>query len=77
MLVAIIDVWSLSSRPVTHEAKTLGVTVGSRTSKVIFNVISSQEILYSSLDCLSLFYIIHKWIDIQGVFTLKHHNTRP
>jgi hypothetical protein len=30
-----------------------------------------------SLDCLGLFYIIHEWINIQGIFILKHHNTRP
>ncbi len=35
-----------------------------------------QEIM-SSLDCLGLFHIIYKWIGIQGVFILKHHNMRP
>jgi hypothetical protein len=32
----------------------------------------SKKILYSSLDYFNLFYIIHKWIGIWGVFTLNH-----
>jgi hypothetical protein len=35
-----------------------------------------QEV-FSSLDCLGLFYIINEWIGIQGIFIFKHHNTRP
>jgi hypothetical protein len=46
MPVEIIDDWSLSSRLVTHETKALDVTIGFHTSKVVFNVISFQEIVY-------------------------------
>jgi hypothetical protein len=38
--VEVIDGQSLSSRPITHETKALGVTIGCHTSKVVFNVIS-------------------------------------
>ncbi len=40
MPVEVIDGQSLSSRPITHETKALGVTIGCHTSKVVFNVIS-------------------------------------
>jgi hypothetical protein len=43
MLVEVIDGWSFSSRPITHETKPLDVTIGSHTIKVIFNVISSPR----------------------------------
>jgi hypothetical protein len=76
MLVEVIDGRSLSIGPITHETKALGVTIGYHTNKVVFNVISSPKIM-SSLDCLGLFYIIHEWINIQGIFILKHHNMRP
>jgi hypothetical protein len=76
MPLGVIDGQSLSSGPITHESKSLDVTIGSHTIKVVFNVIHFQKIL-SSLDCLTSFYIIHEWINIQGIFILKHHNTRP
>jgi hypothetical protein len=41
VLVKVIDGQKISSRPITHETKPLDVTIGSHTSKVIFNVISS------------------------------------
>jgi hypothetical protein len=43
MLVEVIDGQSFSSRPITHETKPLDVTIDSHTSKVVFNVISSQR----------------------------------
>ncbi len=55
-----------------HQMLPLVPTVA-RLSSILFHL---QEIL-SSLDCFGLFYIIHEWIGIQGIFTLKHHNTRP
>jgi hypothetical protein len=39
--VKVIDGQKISSRPITHETKPLDVTIGSHTSKVILNVISS------------------------------------
>jgi hypothetical protein len=75
MPVEIIDGQNLSSRPITHETKSLHVTIGSHSGKVVFNVILFSRIL-SSLDCFGLFYIIHEWIGIWGVFILKHHNTK-
>jgi len=41
--VKVIDSWSLSSKPITHETKALDVTIGSHTKKVVFNVISSPK----------------------------------
>jgi hypothetical protein len=41
--VKVIDGWSLSSKPITHETKALDVTIGSHTKKVVFNVISSPK----------------------------------
>jgi hypothetical protein len=76
VLVEIIDGRNLSLGPVTHETKPLNVTISSHTSKVIFNVISSPK----NLVIIGLFWLvqlIHKWIGIQGVFILKHHNMRP
>jgi hypothetical protein len=43
MLVKVIDGWSLSSRPITHEMKALDITIDFHTNKVIFNVISSPK----------------------------------
>ncbi len=43
MLVEVIDGWSFSLGPITHETKPLNVTMGSHTSKVVFNVISSPH----------------------------------
>jgi hypothetical protein len=43
MPVEVIDGQNLSSRPITHETKPLDVTIGSHTSKVLFNVISSPR----------------------------------
>jgi hypothetical protein len=43
MPVEVIDGWNLSSILITHETKPLNVTIGSHTSKVIFNVISSPR----------------------------------
>jgi len=40
MLIEIIDGWSFSLRPITHETKPLNVTISSHTSKIVFNVIS-------------------------------------
>jgi hypothetical protein len=40
MLVEVIDSQNLSLGPFTHETKPLDVTIGSHTSKVVFNVIS-------------------------------------
>jgi hypothetical protein len=40
MLVEVINSQNLSSRLIKHETKTLDVTIGFHTSKVIFNVIS-------------------------------------
>jgi hypothetical protein len=41
--IEVIDGWNLSSRLVTRETKPLNVTIGSHTSKVVFNVISSPR----------------------------------
>ncbi len=41
--VEVIDGQSSSLGPVTHETKPLNVTIGSHTSKVVFNVISSPR----------------------------------
>ncbi len=43
VLIEVIDGRNLSSRPLTHETKPLNVTIGSHTSKVVFNVISSLK----------------------------------
>jgi hypothetical protein len=43
VLVEVIDDQSPSSKLVTHETKPLDVTIGSHTSKVVFNVISSPR----------------------------------
>ncbi len=40
--IKMIDSWNLFSKPIVHEPKTLMVTIGSHSSKVIFNVISSS-----------------------------------
>jgi hypothetical protein len=40
VLVEVIDGQSLSSGPITHETKALGVTNCCHISKVVFNVIS-------------------------------------
>ncbi len=40
MLVEVIDGQNLSLGPFIHETKPLDVTIGSHTSKVVFNVIS-------------------------------------
>jgi hypothetical protein len=61
--VEVINGQSLSSRLVTHETKPIDVTIGSHTSKVVFNVVPFSKLL-SSLNCLGLFYIIHKWINM-------------
>jgi hypothetical protein len=39
----VIDGQNFSSRLFTHETKPLDVTIGSHTSKVVFNVISSPS----------------------------------
>jgi hypothetical protein len=41
--VEVIDGWSFSLGPITHETKLLNVTMGSHTNKVVFNVISSPH----------------------------------
>jgi hypothetical protein len=41
--IEVIDSQSLSSRPMTHEAKALEITIGSHSNKVVFNVISSPK----------------------------------
>jgi hypothetical protein len=41
--VEVIDGQSLSSGLVTHETKSLDVTIGSHTNKVVFDVISSPK----------------------------------
>jgi hypothetical protein len=43
MPVKVINGWSLSSRPITHEMKALDITIDFHTNKVIFNVISSLK----------------------------------
>ncbi len=43
MLFEVIDGQNLLSEPITHETKPLDVTIGSHTSKVVFNVISSPR----------------------------------
>ncbi len=43
MSIEVIDGQSLSSRPITHETKSVDVIIGSHTSKVVFNVISSPK----------------------------------
>jgi hypothetical protein len=43
VLVEVIDGRSLSSELITYETKPLDVTIGSHTSKVVFNVISSPK----------------------------------
>jgi hypothetical protein len=63
VLVEVINGQSPSSRLITHETKPIDVTIGSRTSKVVFNVIPFSKNL-SSLNGFGLFYIIHKWINM-------------
>jgi hypothetical protein len=41
--IEVIDGQSLSSGLVTHETKSLDVIIGSHTSKVVFDVISSPK----------------------------------
>jgi hypothetical protein len=43
MLIKVIDSWSLSSKPITHETKSSDVTIGFHTNKVVFNVILSPK----------------------------------
>ncbi len=40
VVVEMIDVQNLFSRPITHETKVLTITIGSHNSKVVFNIIS-------------------------------------
>ncbi len=47
------------------------------TLTMLFSMSFHFKEILSSLDSLVLFYIIHEWIGIHGVFILKHHNTRP
>jgi hypothetical protein len=65
-----IDDHSFFSRLVTHETKALEITIGSHSSKVMFNVVMSKT--QSSLGYFSSFSIIHMWINIQKVSILKH-----
>jgi hypothetical protein len=55
-----------------HETKTLDITIGLHSTKVVLNVIPSLTNL-SSLDDFGLFYTIHKWISIRRIF---YHNTK-
>jgi hypothetical protein len=68
--VEVIDNCSFFSRLVTHETKALEITIGSHSSKVMFNVVLSKT--QSSLGYLGSFCKIHKWINIQEVSILKH-----
>jgi len=52
--IEVIDGRSLSLGLVTHETKPLNVTIGSHTSKVIFNVISSPR----NLVIIGLFWLV-------------------
>jgi hypothetical protein len=52
--IEVIDGRSLSLGLVTHETKPLNVTIGSHTSKVVFNVISSPR----NLVIIGLFWLV-------------------
>jgi len=54
VLIEVIDGRSLSLGLVTHETKPLNVTIGSHTSKVVFNVISSPR----NLVIIGLFWLV-------------------
>jgi hypothetical protein len=67
--IEVIDGWSFSLRPVAHETKKMLPLVLTPTSLSLMSF-HLQKIM-SSLACLNLLYIIHKWICIRGVFILK------
>ncbi len=54
MPIKVIDGHSLSSRPITHETRSLDVTTNSHTSKVVFNEISFLK----NLVIIELFWLI-------------------
>jgi hypothetical protein len=58
-----------------HETKELEITIGSHTSKVVFNVISSP-INPTIIGYFCSFYTIREWIGIQRVFILKHQKKK-
>jgi hypothetical protein len=75
VLVEVIDGQNLSSGPVTHETSHKMLPLVPTPTRSFLMSFHPQEIM-SSLDCLGLFYIIHEWINIRGIFILKHHNMR-
>ncbi len=57
----VIDGQNLSSGTVMHETKALDVTIGTHTSKVAFNVISS--LINPIFIGLSWFILHNPWVD--------------
>ncbi len=68
--IKVIDGQNLSSRPVTHETKTLMVTIGSHNSKLSSMLFHLQQTL-SSLGYHGLFCIIFEWIGRRKIFILN------
>jgi hypothetical protein len=76
MPMEVIDGRRFSSRPVTHEAKALGVTINSHTNKVVFNVIPSpRNPIIIGLSWLVFHNPQLDWI--MRSLTLKRQSTRP
>ncbi len=61
MVVKVIDGWNPYLGAIMHETKALMVTIGSHSSKVIFNVISSPMNLI--IIRLSWFILHNPWVD--------------
>jgi hypothetical protein len=76
VLVEVIDVWNFSLKLVTHKTKPLKMLPLVPTLTRLFSMSFHPQEILSSSDCLGLFYIIHEWISIRGIFISKHHNMR-
>jgi hypothetical protein len=61
MSVEVINGWSFSPGLITHETKPLDVTIGSHTSKVVFNVISFPN--FFIIIGMSWFVLHNPWVN--------------